>query len=111
MKAQNTEDRIFTGQVTFNNDRSATSFGGKTLAEAIADAFKVASYHMAYYNDVNVSKILDICKFCEGKGEIPTAKPFRWKKCPKCKGKNSSIVACNSFEPVISSNIEIVPKE
>lgn len=111
MKAQNTEDRIFTGQVTFNNDQSSTTFGGNTLADAVADAFKVASYHMAYHNDVSISKIFDICKYCEGKGEVPTMKLFRWKKCPKCNGKNSSIVACAGFIPVISTNVKIVPKE
>jgi Zn finger protein HypA/HybF involved in hydrogenase expression len=110
MKAQNPEDRLFIGQVSFNNDQSATTFCGNTLAEAVADAFKVASYHMVYHNDVSISKIIDICKFCEGKGEIPTGKLFRWKKCPKCKGKNSSIVVCESFTPVLSSNVKILPK-
>lgn len=87
------------------------TFGGNTLAEAVADAFKTASYHMAYHDDVRVSQIIDTCKFCEGNGRVPTGKLYKYKRCPKCNGENPYIVACDGFVPKTSLNVKIVPKE
>ena len=74
-------------------DRILVTFSKPTLEEAVASAIKDMLYYYTFCSYSDMSFTVDRrCKECNGEGDVPKKRRgFGRKKCPSCKGKNSSV--------------------
>ena len=77
-----------------NDERCLVSFRKDTLEEAIKHALKDVMYYFTFCNYTELNYTIDrVCDECNGEGTVPKkTRGFGRKKCPSCKGKDSSVV-------------------
>ena len=95
------------------DDRGLVGFRKDTLEEAVSGAVKDMLYYYTFCNySIGMSFTVDRrCKECNGEGEVPKkTRGFGRKKCPSCKGKDSSVcvlkevplIVCDQAKELIS---------
>lgn len=96
----------FSGFVGRDNSNSRASFGaqtiGRALGEMIASAIRAAAVDPAC-RTVVVEGLTDNCDTCGGSGTVSAGR-FKSKRCPACRGKESSRTIAAAFTSALPSD-------
>lgn len=114
MSTKRTRSNRFDAYVEYTREDGSTggvAFGGDSLDETLADAFKHATYCLALGYEVT-TEVTVRCTKCDGSGEVPKRGqlglcPESRKPCPACRGKDPER-RVTRFECVASRNVRIL---